>query len=1138
MQLIKLLKNCLFPRRQVVEKFLFMKLTAVLFLLINLQLHATTYAQVVTLDCQQVPLKKVFKEIIKQTGVAIIYKESQVDEFPKVSIHVKNMPIGEALNICFKDLPYRFKVVGNSIIISKPVDDNTAGAALRAKITGVVLSSDNQPLPGATVSIKGTKIGTTANTEGKFSLEAARSTGVLVVSFIGYISKEVNFSDAGNLRIILSPDENKMKEVVVTALGITRSSKSLSYNIQQINSGDVNTVKQTNVVNSLSGKVAGLTISQSASGVGGSAKVILRGSRSVNGSNQPLYVIDGVPMLNEGNANGQISGFYGGGFSEGGDGISNLNPEDIASISVLEGASAAALYGSQAQNGVILINTKKGKQGKAEINFSSAYQNSQIAYKPDFQNKYGATAGQTNGDISSWGSNATKTYDNLKAYFRNGSNFTNAVSLSTGNAMAKTYFSYANTTASGVQPNNKLSRHNLNFRETGNFLNNKLTLDGGINYIYQDIKNSPFLGAFPNPILSLYLFPRDMDISPYKTGYFRPDSVGAKRQNWSSQGAGDFHQENPWWIANKEPNANTRNRFLINASAKYDFADWLNVQVRGNIDRSTDVYDQRLFQGTNGSYDIGGTGTYKYSTITRTQKYGDAIANFKIPLKNTDLKLGGLVGASINDISNSGISTAGTLLTPDYFAISNIVAKNAGQGTTGTSIAAVLNPTLPVAPNHQQLQAVFGNLDISFKDWIFLNFTARNDWSSSLAYTNSNHYFYPSAGISFVLSEAVKLPAFISYAKLRGSVAEVGSSIPVYLTFLQNSQNTSGQLVFNTNKAPSTLKPERTKSFEAGTDLRFVNNRLNVSFTYYKSNTLNQYFPYNPSPTSLVTTAYINAGNVQNTGYEFTLGLDVINRKDFSWNTTVNGSANKNKILEVRDTSSNPFIITNDGNGYQSVIRKGGSYGDIYGFDFVRDGAGRIVVSGDGTPAKPYKPSKSDFRYVGNPNPKFQLGWSNTFRYKHFNFYFLVDGKFGGKVMSITQSYMDFMGVSAETGAARDNGGVTINGATTGGKAVTSVDPRVWYTAIGARGAITGAYMYDATVVRLREVALGYSWTLSNSVIKNLGLTFTGRNLLYFYKKAPYDPEITMSTGNGTAGIDVFNQPATRDIGMNLKVTF
>jgi TonB-linked SusC/RagA family outer membrane protein len=1138
MQLIKLLKKCLFPRRHVVEKFLFMKLTAVLFLLINLQLHATTYAQVVTLDCQQVPLKKIFKEIIKQTGVAIIYKESQLDEFPKVSIHVKNMPIRDALSICFKDLPYQFKVVGNSIIISKPVDDNASSGAFRVKITGVVLSSDHQPLPGATVSLKGTKTGTTANAEGKFSLEVARANGVLVVSFIGYLSKEINFSAATELQIILSPDDNKMKEVVVTALGVTRSNKSLSYNIQQITSSDVNTIKQTNVVNSLSGKVAGLTISQSASGVGGSAKVILRGSRSVNGSNQPLYVIDGVPMLNEGNANGQISGFYGGGFSEGGDGISNLNPEDIASISVLEGASAAALYGSQAQNGVILITTKKGRQGKAEINFSSSYQNSQIAYKPDFQNKYGATAGQANGDISSWGGNTTKTYDNLKAYFSNGSNFTNAISLSAGNAIAKTYFSYANTTASGVQPDNKLSRHNLNFRETGNFLNNKLTLDGSVNYIYQDIQNSPFLGAFPNPILSLYLFPRGMDISPYKANYFRPDSVGAKRQNWSSQGAGDFHQENPWWMAYKEPNSNKRNRYLINVSAKYDFADWLNLQIRGNMDQSTDIYERRLFQGTNGSYDIGGTGTYKYGAITRTQKYADAIANFKIPLHSKDIQLGGLVGASINDVSNAGISGTGALLTPDYFTISNIVAKNAAQVTTGGSVAAVLNPMIPVAPNHQQLQAVFGNIDISFKDWLFLNFTARNDWSSSLAYTNSNHYFYPSAGISFLLSEAVKLPAFISYAKLRGSVAEVGSTIPVYLTFLQNSQNTSGQLVFTTNEAPSTLKPERTKSFEAGTDLRFLNNRLNISFTYYKSNTLNQYFPYNPSPTSLVTTAYINAGNVQNTGYEFTLGLDVINRKDFTWNTTLNGSANKNKILEVRDTSSNPFIITNDGNGYQSVIRKGGSYGDIYGFDFVRDAQGRIVVNGDGTPAKPYKPSKSGFQYVGNPNPKFQLGWSNSFRYKHFNFYFLVDGKFGGKVMSITQSYMDFMGVSAATGAARDNGGVTIDGVTTGGKAVTSMDPKVWYTTIGARGAMTGAYMYDATVVRLREVALGYSWTLPDKVVKNLGLTLTGRNLLYFYKKAPYDPEITMSTGNGTAGIDVFNQPATRDIGLNLKVTF
>ncbi len=1146
MQFTRLLKAGPYKRWPATKKLLlYMKLTAILLLVTAMQLSANGFSQKVTLNCRNWPAKKVFNQIVRQTGVSIIYKESQIAQLAPLNISVREASIEEVLHICFKGLPYQFKIENNSIIISNAPAAQAGRAenkdALLVKLTGIVVSADGaRPLAGASVGIKNTRFGTTTSESGRFILETRETSGTLVISYVGYAAKEINFSGTDEFRIVLDPVENKANEaVVVTALGVSRSNRSLSYNVQQVNTEELNTVKQTNLVNSLSGKVAGMSISQSASGVGGSAKVILRGSRSVNGSNQPLYVIDGVPMQNTGNANGQIATFYGGGFSEGGDGISNLNPDDIASISVLEGASAAALYGSQAQNGVILITTKKGRQGKAEISFTSSYQNSHIAYKPEFQNHYGAVAGQTSGDISSWGDKISSAPDNLKAYFRDGANITNSVSLSAGNQLARTYFSYANTHATGVQPENKLNRHNFNLREIGSFLNDKLTVDASLMYIYQDIENSPFIGAFPNPLLSLYLFPRGVDINPYKQDYFRPDSIRLARQNWITKGAGDFHQESPWWIVYKEPNSAIRNRFLVTASVKYEVANWLNLQVRGNLDRSADLSEQKFYQGTNGGYDIGGTGTYRYNSLTRTQKYADAIVNFKLPLQTKDIKIGGLAGASVTDVISAGVTASGTLSTPDYFTLTNIIAKNATPVSPGmVSVPAVLNPTTAVAPGHHQLQAVFGNLDFSFRDWAYLNITARNDWSSALAYTNNMHYFYPSAGLSIIVSQMTKLPEFISYAKLRGSLAAVGNTIPVYLTYLQNSQNVSGSLVFNTNQAPVTLKPERTKSMEAGIDLKFMANRLSASFTYYKSNTLNQYFPFSPSPASLVTTAYINAGNVQNTGYEFLFGFDVLKSSNFTWNTSVNGSSNKNKILEVRDTSSNTFIISNDNNGYQSVIRKGGSYGDIFAFDFVRDNQGRIVMTGDGSSGAPYKPTKTGFVFAGNANPKFQLGWSNSFTYKNFNFHLLVDGRFGGKVMSVTQAYMDFMGVSAESGEARDKGGVSVNGVASDGKPVTSVDPKIWYTTIGARGAMTGAYMYDATVVRLREASLGYTWPVVNSAVKGLRVALTARNLLYFYKKAPYDPEVTISTGNGASGIDAFNQPATRDIGINVNVIF
>jgi TonB-linked SusC/RagA family outer membrane protein len=997
-------------------------------------------------------------------------------------------------------------------------------------IKGTVKDETGATLPGVTITIKGAQGGTQTNTSGQYSI-AAKAGDVLVFSFIGYQSKEVTVGTQSTVDVTLGTDSKNLETVVVTALGVKRSEKSLTYNTQQVSGDELSKVKSPNLMNSLNGKVAGLTISPSASGVGGSAKVILRGSRSVSGNNQPLYVIDGVPISNNGNANGQQNSVFGGG-QDGGDGISNLNPDDIASITVLEGASAAALYGSQAQNGVILITTKQGKAGKTEIGFSSGINIDNIAYEPKFQNSYGPASGTTR---DSWGTSISNTTDNLKDFFKTGINTSNAINLSGGSEIAQTYFSYSNTYASGIQPGNKLNRNNLNLRETAKFLNNKLTVDGSVNYINQRINNSPSLGLYLNPLLGLYLFPRGVDITPYKDQYLLAGNTGGARQNWLG-GSADINQ-NPWWLTNLNPNTSIRNRFLLSGSIKYDVASWLNVQVRGNVDRTTDDYENRRYSGIATNFNSTGTGYFAQSNQTYVQKYVDAIANFTVPMTGSDFKVNGLIGGSINDQKTAGLSLAGNLSAVDFFSPANTIVA-----LPGTFAGNTLTNVVPIVPNHSQLQAVFGNANISYKDWAFLTVTGRNDWSSNLSYTPNDSYFYPSVGLSFIVSQMFKLPEAITYAKVRGTYAEVGNTVPPYLTFIQNTLKSDGALNFNTNAAFRELKPERTKSFEVGTDLRFLSNRINFSFTYYKTNTKNQYIPVIAPPSSLVSTGYLNAGNVENKGFQFILGADVVKGEGLNWNTSINGSLNRNKIIDIAsDDKIYSVDLTGAGNtSYISRLKVGGSYGDIYGYTLQRDAQNRIILGGDGTSTSPYTPLKStDFNYIGNPNPKFQLGWNNSFSYKDFSLSFLVDGKFGGQVLSLTEALMDEAGASEATGIARNQGGVKIDGVDTKGNAVSAtINPQSYYSFVGGRAGVSGEYIYSATVVRLREAALGYTLPLTGKTFKSVKFSVTGRNLFYFYKKAPFDPEITMSTGNGLSGVDVFNQPATRSLGFNLNLSF
>ncbi|SDT01086.1 TonB-linked outer membrane protein, SusC/RagA family [Mucilaginibacter mallensis] len=992
-------------------------------------------------------------------------------------------------------------------------------------IKGTVKDATGQTLPGVSVSIKGTSVGTQTDANGQFTI-SAKVGDVLVFTSIGYTKKEVTIANINALVVELNTDARNLNEVVVTALGVKRSEKSLTYSTQQVAGSELTTVKTDNLVNALSGKIAGVTITPSASGIGGSSKVLLRGNRSLDGNNQPLYVIDGVPISNDGNNFGQPGDAYGGN-PEGGDGIGNLNPDDIESMTVLKGGPAAALYGSGAANGVIVIVTKKGKAGKTTINFSSSASFDHKAYEPALQNRYGQTSA---GATTSFGPAITSAPDNLSQFFQTGNNYTNSLSLAGGSDIAQTYFSYTNTTSRGIEPGNKLGRNNFDLHETAKFLNNKLTVDGNANYITQTLDNSPALGYYSNPLTGLYLFPRGQNIAPYKN-FEGPDGTnGVPTQNWPFQ---EDIQQNPWWIINRNTNEATRNRILLNGSIKYDITSWLSIQARGSLDRRNDAGDQKYWAGTLAPLAApNGNGSWNGFNSTNTQRYADAILNFNVPLKSKDFKVDGLFGASITDNTGTGLSfgpgpqapTLFGLFIPNLFTIQNIEVAPAGSNNPyGSNVSGGTT-------YEDQTQAVFGSANLSYKDWAYLSVTDRVDWSSTLAFTPTYHYSYPSVGLSFILNQMFSLPQAITYAKVRGDYASVGNSPGAYQTNPVNYPN-ANTVTFNSTAPYPTLKPEITKTYEGGADLRFLNDRLSFSFTLYKTNTINQTIGFAPLATSGYGSGNINAANIQNKGIEITVGYNMVRSQQFSWNSQINFSRNINKVLDVASKIGIDSIELTNSSSYVSEVKKGGSYGDIYGQTLLKNSSGQLLLEADGTP------QKGDFVKIANPEPKFQLGWNNSFNYQHFSLSFLVDGKFGGQVVSVMQSILDSYGVSQAYGDARAAGGVKVNGVGPNGKPITTVNAETWYTAIGGRNAALGEYVYSATTVRLREMAFGYTLPVNNSVFKSFKLSLTGRNLIYFYRKAPFDPEITSSTGNGLSGVDIFNQPALRSYGLKLDVT-
>ncbi|NII29769.1 SusC/RagA family TonB-linked outer membrane protein [Pseudoflavitalea sp. X16] len=1014
-------------------------------------------------------------------------------------------------------------------------------------VSGVVTDSLGKAIAAASIKAKSSGAGTATSDNGRFTLVIGEGDSLEITS-TGYARKVIAVNANTNaLTIVLSTDARNLETVVVTALGITRKSRSLTYSTQGIGSEDLNTVKNTNVLNSLNGKIAGVQVNRTSGGVGGSVRVVLRGDKSTRNS-QPLYVIDGLPIVNQ--IGGPDPGLYNGA-PDAGDILSTMNPEDIESMSVLKGASASALYGSQGSNGVILITTKKGKSGTARVDFSSSVTIDKVSVLPKLQYDYKQTTAPdatSPGTEDSWGAKgATNTSgDYVKDFFQTGITFINSLSLTTGNERSSNYISYSNTDNKGILPTSTFKQHTLTFRQTTKLLQDKLVLDGVFTGSIQNAHNRITPGIYYNPLTGLYLFPRGLDFNSFKNYEYFSQTRYLYAQNWwninydkdQANGGGwggQDYQQNPYWVMNRNTVDNRNQNVYASASVKYLIAPWLNVQLRGNINNFINDYQRNIYATTQGTLARfnGNLNTTKTNTTTM---YGDILLSGDKEI-NSDWGVNFTLGSSIQDQKGKMLIVNGSPTVP------NVFLESALDKATIDVRNYDINGNVPA---RRKIQSVFGSVQLNYQNKLFLDFSDRNDWSSTMAFTPSKKkgYNYFSVGASGVLSELLKLPAVIDFAKLRISYAVVGNDVaafsanPLYTFNMGGIANPPASYPVSTVPGLD-LKPEKNKSFEIGTQWAFLHNRLTFDFTWYKSNTSNQYFSGISLLAGVTTKSDINAGNIENTGVEASLSYKVFNTKKFNWVTTVNFSHNKNKIVELFD----PAIVsvnkdtryTLGSSGGYTMLKQDGSFGDLYGRTFQTDNAGRVIVN-----ATTHLPLFVD-SLIGNPNPKAIAGWNNTFTYGRFSLNVLVDGKFGGKVLSITQGYLDQMGTSKTTGDARDNGNTVAisNAVDESGHAWSgTVDAQTYYKYIGGKTPAGAAYTYSATAVRMREISITYRIPVDGKIVKDLRIAAIGNNLFFFKKDAPFDPEQVAGVNAGGVGIDAFGLPAYRSYGLSLKCTF
>jgi len=1077
-------------------------------------------------------------------------------------------------------------------------------------ITGTVTSSvaGEGPIPGVTVQVKGTTIGAVTDANGKYTLNVPQSATTLVFTYIGMKRQEVEIGGRSQINGVMEADITGLDEVVVTALGISREKKALGYAVQDLGGDKLEKAKVSNIVNAFQGKLAGVQISNSDGGVSSGVRILIRGvnSLSADGNNQPLFIVDGVPVNNTTSSTGS----YGG--RDYGNASSDINPSDVENISVLKGASAAALYGSRAVNGVVLITTKSGKSrlGKPGLGVTLEenvmWENPLVI--PNYQNLYGqgsaadAAAGEyefeykdgmyggvNDGVDESWGPRLdgrlipqfdspydpetdTRTPtpwiahpDNIKSFFQTGMRRTTSVAISGAKQGADFRLSLSNQKITGILPNTDLTRNNVALN--GNIaLSDKITFGGSASYISNksdNIAENGYNGG--NPMQSLgQWFGRQVDMNVLKEKWNETDPKTGLPFNWNHS-----YHNNPYWNLNKNTNSRNRDRMIGNVNMAWKLTDWLAFKAMAGTDFSVEDIVERVAVG-----DIG-IGFPKGNFSSYSNRRQEINANARLEFNKTfgNIGINASVGSEYNHYNGlyRRINVA-ELIVPDLYTVSN----------------AAVAPTTELSERHTELQSVFGTANFSYKNFLFLDFTGRNDWSSTLP-LNNNSYFYPSVSLSFILSDALGISSnFLSFLKLRGSYAEVGGTADAYS--LQGTYsagqpfNGNPSLGYTSTIPPLGLKPQRKRSKEVGMEARFFQNRLGFDVSVYKENTVNQIMNIAVSNTTGFSSKTINAGNLQNSGIELQLTATPVQTKDFSWDITLNWSKNENKVVELYGDMKYLSLYDLSWGGYVYAF-PGKQYGTVYGYAVVRENAKPVYYDEAKTQLAYYEYSgrpvvTTTGRYrrsgqrtpLGNVYPDWFGGINNSLTYKNFNLSFLVDFKKGGDIFSVSHMFGMYTGVLAPTAAINANGknvrdalseggGVLIEDAVYGN---VNTDGTIAFT--DAAGAVTDSpvtnttyvdantygydhyaktelSLYDGSFVKLREVSLGYSFNkigfLNKIGMSDINLSLVGRNLWIIHKNIPdLDPEVSQSAGNTSVGAETNAIPSTRSYGFNLRVNF
>ncbi len=996
-------------------------------------------------------------------------------------------------------------------------------------VTGIV-SDASGPLKGVSISVKGTNKATQSDSQGAYSIQV--ETGqTLRFSMIGYTTKEIITSEAKTINVTLSNEEGTLEEVVVTGMGIKRERKALGYSLQEVKSEQLLDAKENNIANALVGKVSGLQVIKGSNGPASSTKLTLRGNNSLTGDNQPLIIVDGVPINN---FIGAKNNDYWNPSLDMGSGLGDINPEDIESMTVLKSGAASAIYGSRAGNGAIVITTKSGKSQKGTgITYSSTLGLETLFMTPKLQNDFGQGLDGVTDPLTTynWGGKASKVYDNIGDFFKTGVNHTQNISFQQQigeNTNIYTSATYLNDDSK--IPGSSFKRLNLMSKVNTTFGPNKRwSTDVKVQYMNTEAVNRPQSGANDSNIYStLFRMPRDLSILDYKNA-IKADG----KMNWFTTG----NAMNPYWLADYKINRDVRDRYMMNANLKYRINDWLDVEGRLGTDRYNTNYDDRTHAGS----PLTQTGRYSLGKNTFFEN------NYTIALNARKDELWGKWGGAASifgqlmNTKETGLSAnAGELQVPDIFTINN--GKN--------------NPTVEETFYRKQINSLYGTAELNYDNYWFINFTGRNDWSSALREDNRS-FFYPSISTSLVLSEMVSknggtMPSWMNFAKIRGSYASVGNDLNSYKLYnvYSTGKDPDGNTVANRDntKYNPAVVSELIKTVEAGFEVRLFNNRLGLDFAWYKTNATNQLIALPMNPMSGYSFEMVNAGDIQNKGFEIMLnGIILDNKEGLSWNTSLNFSKNENTIQKLtRDRDFYPL------GGFDNVAVRaveGSLYGDIYGTKYrrVTDESspyyGQLLLDGNGLPQ-----ATSELEKLGNQSPKALVGWTNSFAYKNFSFNFQIDGRFGGEFFSGTNVALQANGAAAKTvtNGARDNmivAGVINNNGKLEENTKEVTTQRYWraVTETGNLG-IGEENVYDATNIRLRNVNLSYTFPsslLKGTFIQRAKIGFTANNVWMIKSYANgVDPESVFSINSNASGFENFSTPTSRSYFFNLTLGF